>query len=268
VTGAGSLASAVVVVTGAATGVGRALAVEAAARGARVVVLDIEEPAETVELITTAGGSARAVVADVSDREAMQQVAGSLAREEDHLDVLCANAGIGVGGGVDDISCDTLRSVLDVNVVGVFNTVQAFLPLLRGARTGGRDASILITGSEHSLGVPPYVPAMTAYTTSKYALLGLAACLRRDLGDDGIGVSILCPSYVRTERLREYAADSAEIAQVLDTYGQDGDVVAGLGFDGIAEGHFFIPTSPASRDFVVAFHQEAMTAMEAVPGRP
>jgi NAD(P)-dependent dehydrogenase (short-subunit alcohol dehydrogenase family) len=154
--------------------------------------------------------------------------------------------------------------VLDVNVVGVFNTVQAFLPALRRGRAAGRSAAVLITGSEHSLGVPSYVPPMTAYTTSKHALLGLAACLRRDLADEKIAVSLLCPSYVRTERLRDYAAAQPEMAQVLDKYGQDGSVVAGRAFDGVAAGSFLIPTSPWSTEFVVELHDEVTEAMRAL----
>jgi NAD(P)-dependent dehydrogenase (short-subunit alcohol dehydrogenase family) len=102
---------------------------------------------------------------------------------------------------------------------------------------------------------------MTAYTTAKHALLGLAACMRRDLAADGISVSILCPGYVRTERLRAYAESSGVMAETLATYGQDGEVVARRAFDGVASGRFAIPTNPLSRDFVVALHEEILHAM-------
>src|SRR5439155_23203928 len=152
-------------------------------------------------------------------------LADELLGDNGTVDVVCANAGIGIGGTVDTLVSSDFSNVLAVNVLGVFHTVQAFLPALRRTRAAGRPASVLITGSEHSLGVPPYVPPMTAYTTSKHAVLGLAACLRRDLADDEIDVSLLCPSYVRTERLRDYAANDQAFVSVLDTYGQDGDVV-------------------------------------------
>jgi NAD(P)-dependent dehydrogenase (short-subunit alcohol dehydrogenase family) len=103
---------------------------------------------------------------------------------------------------------------------------------------------------------------MTAYTTSKHALLGLAAAMRRDLAADGIAVSLLCPGYVRTERLRGYAASVPEMAKVLDAYGQDVEVVARRAFEGVASGSFLIPTNPVSREFVQDFHRDVLDAME------
>jgi NAD(P)-dependent dehydrogenase (short-subunit alcohol dehydrogenase family) len=253
------LSGAVVVVTGAATGVGRALAREAAGRGADVVAVDVDDPGETTELIAAAGGRARRARADVRDLAALQALAEELGGP---VDLVCANAGTGAGGTIDTIKSDDLRHLLEVNVLGVFHTAQAFLPGLRLARAAGRPAALLITGSEHSLGVPPYVPPMTGYTTTKHALLGLAAAFRRDLAPEDIAVSLLCPGYVRTERLRAYASASTEMRQVLDAYGQDSADVAGRALDGVARGAFLIPTNPVSRDFVVEFHQEVIDAME------
>ncbi|ONH27978.1 SDR family NAD(P)-dependent oxidoreductase [Pseudofrankia asymbiotica] len=257
-----NLAGGRAVVTGAATGIGRALALEIAARGAEVVVIDVDSPDETVALVRAAGGVARGATADVRDAAALGAVAADLLGPDGTVDLVCANAGIGASGTVDTLTGDGLRDVLDVNVVGTLHTIQAFLPALRRARAAGRAASVLVTGSEHSLGVPPYVPPMTAYTVSKHALLGLAACLRRDLADDRIGVSLLCPSYVRTERLRAYAAAQPAIAEVLATYGQDGDVIARRALDGIASGAFVIPTNRVSHDFVVDLHHEVIAALE------
>jgi NAD(P)-dependent dehydrogenase (short-subunit alcohol dehydrogenase family) len=259
-----SLAGAVAVVTGAATGVGRALAREAAARGADVVAVDVDDTSETTSMITNGGGRARGATCDVSDESAVQALAEDLCGESGVVNIVCANAGIGVGGTVETIGSDDLRRILDVNVLGVFHTVRAFLPALRRAQSAGGVASVLITGSEHSLGVPPYVSPMTAYTTSKHALLGLAACMRRDLTPDGIDVVLLCPSYVRTERLQRYADAAPAIAETLEVYGQDGDDVARRAFDALGQGALVAPTNPVSRDFVVEFHREVIDAMERV----
>jgi NAD(P)-dependent dehydrogenase (short-subunit alcohol dehydrogenase family) len=255
------LSSAVVAVTGAATGVGRALAYEAAARGADVFAIDVHDAFETTEMIAAAGGRARGVRGDVRDLAAMHALAAEICGRDGAVDIICANAGVGAGGTVDSIASEDFRELLEVNVLGVFHTVKAFLPALRRARSAGRAASVLVTGSEHSLGVPPYVPPMTAYTTSKHALLGLAAAMRRDLAADGVAVSLLCPGYVRTERLRAYAASAPEMAKVLGAYGQDGEVVARRAFDGIASGSFLIPTNPVSKDFVQDFHHAVIDAM-------
>ncbi|MVZ99881.1 SDR family NAD(P)-dependent oxidoreductase [Actinomadura sp. LD22] len=264
-----SLSGATVLVTGAATGVGRALALEAARRGADLIAVDVTDPAETADMIHAAGATARSCVADVRDAEAVRALADELF-DDGTVDVVCANAGTGIGGTVDTLASSDFSNVLAVNVLGVFHTVQAFLPALRRTRAAGRPASVLITGSEHSLGVPPYVPPMTAYTTSKHAVLGLAASLRRDLAEDDIQVSLLCPSYVRTERLADYASKDPAFASILQTYGQDADVVAAAAFDGLAAGQFVVPTNAVSRDFVVDLHKTLIDAMEAVTatGRP
>lgn len=259
-----ALSGALVVVTGAATGIGRALACEAAHRGAEVVAVDVDDPGETVAIISAAGGAARGLTCDVRDESAMRAVASEICGESGRVHVVCANAGIGLGGDIDSATTADFRAIIDVNVLGTFQTVQAFLPALDRAAAAGGPAAVLITGSEHSLGVPPHVPPMLAYTTSKHALLGFAGCLRRDLSGRGIGVSLLCPGYVRTERLQGFATVSPEIAATLETYGQDSDAVARLAFDGVANGAFVIPTNRRSREFVVETHSAIIDAMQRV----
>ena len=180
------------------------------------------------------------------------------------MNIVCANAGIGSSGTIDSLSSDHFREIFDVNFFGVLNTIQAFLPALRRARAAGGISAVLVTGSEHSLGVPPYVPPMTAYTASKHALLGLAAAARRDLADDGISVAILCPSYVRTERLRELTASVPALAETLERYGQDAEDVARRAFDGVERGTFVIPTNTVSYEFVVGSHHEVIEAMKQI----
>lgn len=243
----------------AATGVGRALAVEAARRGAHVIVADVDDAAETVAMIDGDGGSAEAAVCDIRDADAMDALGEAIG----DVNVVCANAGGGAGGGIDHLTVDAFREVFELNVFGTFNTVHAFLPALgRIAADGGR-AGLLITGSEHSLGVPPYVQPITAYTSSKHALLGFAACLRRDLDGTGVRVSLLCPGWVRTERLRAFDM----LAETLANLGQDADEVAQRAFDGFEAGELVVPTSDVMAEFVTATHQEIIDAVRKVPAR-
>lgn len=262
------VAGGMVVVTGAATGVGRALAVEAARRGAEVLALDVNDTSETVGMITRSGGRARGALADVTDLAAMETLAAEVCGQTGAVDLVCANAGAGVRGTIDTMTTESFRQILDVNVIGAFHTVRAFLPAVRRARTARGHASVLITGSEHSLGVPPYVPPMMAYTTSKHAVLGMAVCMRRDLSPEGISVSVLCPSYVRTERLRSYAAEDPGMADVLATYGQNGENVAQQALDGVENESFLIPTNPVSRDFVLELHREIIDSVAELPHEP
>jgi len=178
--------------------------------------------------------------------------------------IVCANVGVGEAGTFETSSIESFRRILEVNVVGTLRTVTSFLPLLRSAAAHQQPASILITGSEHSLGVPPYVQPLTAYTTSKHALLGLAACMRRDLAGEGIGVSLLAPSYVATERLRSRAETSAAAAEILADMAQEPSTVARRAFDGIDRGDLVIPTNQVSAEFVVQFHRSIIDAMEQV----
>jgi len=226
------------------------------------MVIDVNDPAETVDLITSSGGRARGATCDVRDEPALQAVVAELFGDDGVVNIVCANAGGGTLGKIDAVSSDDFRDSLDLTVMGTVHTVHAFLPALRRARSAGGMSAFLVTGSEHSLGVPPHVAPMTAYTTAKHALLGLVACMRRDLGDDGISASLLCPGYVRTERLRAYAEASDVMAETLATYGQDVEDVARRAFDGVTKGCPVIPTNVLSRGFVIELHGEILRAMD------
>jgi NAD(P)-dependent dehydrogenase (short-subunit alcohol dehydrogenase family) len=258
----------VVIVTGAATGVGRGLAHEAARRGARIVVADIDDASETVELIRSAGGEAVATHCDVTDPAAVQALVDFTLATFGQVNAVCANAGSTFGAGtIDEVALADMRRVFELNVFGVLNVVQACLPALKLAAAQGQTALALITGSEHALAVPPTSPPMISYTSSKHALIGFAACARRDLAGTGVQVSLLCPGFVRTERVKNVAGQNARFAQLIAEEGQDVEEVARLAFDGAAAGALFIPTNPASREYCLDAHCEILDAIAALPAR-
>ncbi|MFE3513967.1 SDR family oxidoreductase [Streptomyces sp. NPDC059166] len=184
-----------VLVTGAASGIGRATAMAFGEAGARVVVVDrdAEALAETVEGVVDAGAAgAWGEVADVSDESAMEKLATRVAAEHGVLDVLVNNAGIGLAGSFLDTTGEDWRRVLDTNLWGVIHGCRFFGRQMADRGEGGHIVNIASAAA--------YQPSrvLSAYSTSKAAVLMLSECLRAELGDRSIGVSAVCPGFVDT----------------------------------------------------------------------
>jgi NAD(P)-dependent dehydrogenase (short-subunit alcohol dehydrogenase family) len=248
-----------VFVSGGAAGIGLSLGRIAAERGAGVVLADIEEGVAEQAAASLRADGARAfgLRCDVTDYDEVTQAIEQSVEKLGQLNLICANAGVGLSATLENTSVADFAWVMEVNVYGVFAVARAGAAYLRVAAASGQRAHILVTGSENSLGLPAHVPAMTAYQTSKYALLGLTDCMRRDLAPSGVDVTILCPSYVATEgwnarRSRPprfggpQQADPA-FRQALHQIGQDPDEVARMAYAGIDRGDEIIVTSPVSK---------------------
>jgi len=207
--GAGAGADAVV--TGAGSGIGRAFAVEIARRGGRVVCADIDQVGakETAEMI---GQRALSQLCDVTDATAVEALADSA---ENWLgkpvDVVVNNAGIGAGGVViGDMSLDLWRRTIDVNLWGVIHGCHVFAPRMRTAGRGG----IVNVASAASFAA---APRMAAYNVSKAGVLALSETLAAELSGTGVAVTVLCPTFVKTnivnpETIDENAARFATTA--------------------------------------------------------
>jgi NAD(P)-dependent dehydrogenase (short-subunit alcohol dehydrogenase family) len=255
--------SSVAVVTGGGAGIGRALAIEASRRGARVVVSDVEaDAASAVALeITAGGGTAIPLQCDITDQASIERLAADTLAAFDSVNLVCANAGVGAGGRIDETPIDDVRWIFEVNLLGTFDTLRTFTAPLRAAAAAGHRAHVLTTGSEHSLGVPPHVGPMTVYTTTKHALLGLTDCVRRDLAPSGVTASILCPGYVGTEgwnakrnrpaRFGGPQQSDPALREHLASIGQAAEDVATIAFDGMEAGTFVIVTNEQSRAFAL-----------------
>ncbi|MEU8677357.1 SDR family oxidoreductase [Streptomyces sp. NPDC048560] len=184
-----------VLVTGAAGGIGRATAFAFAEAGARVVAVDRdgEGAARTAEMAQLIGSPAAwGETADVSDEQAMEKLAEKVAREYGVVDVLVNNAGIGLSGSFLETTSEEWKNVLDVNLWGVIHGCRIFGKQMADRGQGGH---IVNTASAAA-----YLPsrALPAYSTSKAAVLMLSECLRAELAEKSIGVTAICPGIVNT----------------------------------------------------------------------
>jgi NAD(P)-dependent dehydrogenase (short-subunit alcohol dehydrogenase family) len=188
----------VAVVTGAASGIGRALAETFAREGSSVVVADLEgATAETVANgIRDAGGDALAVPVDVSDVAGVERLAATTVDHYGHVDVLCNNAGVSTFNLMRDQTLDDWKWVVDVNFWGVVHGIHTFVPLMRAQGTPGHIVNTASIG-----GLLSGTAFIGPYCATKAAVVSLSETLVQELAVDEapIGVSVLCPSSVDTK---------------------------------------------------------------------
>jgi len=182
-----------VVVTGAASGIGRATALAFAAEGARLTVCDLPAPSLSeleVALVDAGAERARALAIDVSSREQMAEFC-SVACEEGAPDVLVNNAGVGLAGGLLDTTLEDWTWILGVNLWGVVHGCHFFAPRM-AERGRGQIINLASAAGFYNS------EAMAAYGTTKYAVVGLSEALRAELAPRGVGVSVICPGFINT----------------------------------------------------------------------
>lgn len=190
----------VVVVTGAARGVGELLARRLAARGARLALVGLE-PDELERVTGSLGGDAACWAADVTDREAMADVAGEVLAHFGRVDIVVANAGVATGGPFLDADPDAFDRVIHVNLLGSIATARAFLPALIASR--GYLLQIA------SLAAITPAPMMAAYCASKSGVEAFAHCLRAEVGHQGVAVGVGYLSWTDTDMVRGADEDDA-----------------------------------------------------------
>jgi 3-oxoacyl-[acyl-carrier protein] reductase len=206
----------VVVVTGAARGIGQEFAKSLAAAGARIVAADINDCADTLDLVRNVGPEAIGVRLDVGDAASALAMAEAAVRAFGRIDALVNNAalyGALKGGRFDAIAEADWDRAMAVNVKGVWNCCKAVVPAMR--RAGG--GSIV---NMASLAATYGMPFALHYTTSKAAVIGLSRGLARELGRDRIRVNALAPSAVLTDGTREFFADKLDRALDVIKTGQ------------------------------------------------
>jgi short-subunit dehydrogenase len=202
----------VVVITGAASGIGRALAIRLARENiAGIAVSDVntEGLGETVRLIDNSNLKITSHIVNVADERAMHEFAASAVRDHGRVTHLINNAGVALGGGVPDVSFDDMRWLMDINFWGVVYGTKIFLPLLQKESS----AHIVNFSSLYGLIAPP---GEATYCASKFAVRGFTEALRHELEGTNVAVSVVHPGGVKTN-----IANSARIGAGVELSEQE-----------------------------------------------
>ena len=264
-------------VTGGASGIGLALGRALAEAGCRVMLADIEEAPlhDALRGIEGTGSDIRGVVCDVADPASVDAAAKRTIAAFSTVHILCNNAGVAAGSGIDEISLDSWRWIIDVNVMGVVHGVRAFLPHMRAHGEGGHivnTASMAGLLSDGGMGFSPY-------SASKYALVAISEGLRAELQPHGIGVTVVCPGFVRTRiaeagrnRPARYGAHAASprtaaVADLVRT-GMDPKAVADRVLAAIRDDELYLFTHPQYREAVETRFAGILAAFDQIEGKP
>jgi len=218
-----SLTDKTVLVTGAASGIGRETALAFARRGADLVTCDVDETGcgRTAEDVRALGRKASARGVDVADAEQMQAFAEAVHAEIEAVDILVNNAGVGLGGGFLDTTLEDWRWIIDINLRGVVHGCHFFVPRMVARGRGGHVVNVASAAAFVAS------EALSAYSTTKFAVLGLSEALRDELAPHGIGVTAVCPGIINTgitaaARLRGNAAVPGAREHMIDFYRRRG----------------------------------------------
>lgn len=246
-------------VTGGASGIGFALGRAFAEAGMKVMLADIEADALETAVKSLHNSDVQGVACDVTDPASVERAAKASFEAFGNVHVVCNNAGVAAGGGIDSISLDNWKWVLDVNLMGVLYGIRTFLPHIRAHGESGHFVNTAsMAGMVSGLGFSPY-------HASKFAVVTMSEGLAVQLKPLGIGVSVLCPGFVRTRigesarnRPGQYgpaqtlnpaspaAALVAQIAQLIESGLDPADVAAQV-LKAIREDELYVFTHPEMR---------------------
>lgn len=234
--GGARLSGARALVTGAGSGLGRAVALELSRRGARVLCTDVNGDA-AAETAARCGSEATSMVCDVATRGALEAAAAQMDARWGGADLVVNNAGVAVAGPVGTIPEEDWAWIVGVNLLGVVNGCEVFVPRFRAQGRGW----VLNVASMAGLVA---MPEMGPYNATKYAVVGLSETLRGELVGSGVSVSVLCPSFFQTNILesgRRLPSQSRKLAETLMRKSPiSADDVARIALDGLVRGDFYV----------------------------
>lgn len=262
-------------ITGGASGIGLAIARSFAAAGMKVVIADIQTDALEKAAAELKGSNADvlAIELDVTDRDAMARAADEAEAAFGNVHVLCNNAGVVAFGPLIDATYEDWDWVIGVNLHGVINGIQTFLPRIKGHGEGGHVVNTASIAGHVAL------PGLGIYNATKYAVVGISETLVQELEPDGIGVSVLCPGFVDTniydsQRNRpkalqnpdtdpgqDFLGGSEQVEQVRQS-AMDPALVGEKVLEAVRNNEFYILTHPDFRPLVEERMQNIIEGFE------
>jgi NAD(P)-dependent dehydrogenase (short-subunit alcohol dehydrogenase family) len=204
----------IAIVTGGASGIGKALCEELALRGATVVVADIQLPgAQSVAVsITRLGGRASAAFVDVRQAPDVRMLVDNTVREHGRLDFMFNNAGIGVGGEIRELTLEHWRTAVDINLLGVIQGVMAAYPVMLRQGAGH------IVNIASLAGLVP-APGFGPYAATKAAVVSLTSVLRAEAESHGVRASVVCPGFVKTAIFENAIGMQVDKEELISKFG-------------------------------------------------
>jgi NAD(P)-dependent dehydrogenase (short-subunit alcohol dehydrogenase family) len=264
-----------VFITGAASGIGFALARAFGREGAEIALADIEKDSVryAAERLRNEEIRAHPIRCDVSERGALERAALDTLAEFGRIHVVCNNAGVAVGGALGTVEARDWDWIIDVNLKSVVCGMEIFYPLIRSHGEGGH---FINTASMAGLISPP---GMEPYTATKFAVVGMSEGWAEQLRPLGIGVSVLCPGFVRTRifesgraRPERYGGrgqvntgvgpSPQETAENI-THGLDPEIVAARTIEAVKADEFWIFTHPPMRELAEARFRSILEGFDA-----
>jgi 3-hydroxybutyrate dehydrogenase len=239
------------IVTGAASGIGKSIAMRFASEGAKVAIADLSKEAADAAAgeIRTAKGVAMGVAMDVSDEKAVNAGVAAVVAEFGGVDILVSNAGIQIVHPIEEFPLAEWKKMLAIHLDGAFLTTKACLPHMYRAKRGG---SIIYMGSVHSKEASLL---KSAYVTAKHGLVGLAKVVAKEGAKHGVRANVVCPGFVRTPLVDKQIPEQAKALGISEE-----EVIKNVMLKETVDGEFTTVEDVAEATlFCAAFPSNAMT---------
>ena len=244
------------IVTGAASGIGKAIALRYAREGAKVAIADLDKGAADAAAgeIRAAGGQALGIAMDVTSEQAVKDGVAAVVAAFGGVDVLVSNAGIQIVHPLEEFSYAEWKRMLAIHLDGAFLTTRACLPHMYGS---GRGGSIIYMGSVHSKEASVL---KAPYVTAKHGLIGLAKTIAKEGAKHGVRTNVICPGFVRTPLVEKQIPEQAKTLGISEQ-----DVVKKVMLKDTVDGEFTTVADVAEVALLFAsFPSNALTGQSLV----